>query len=235
MKKLILTTAIAATLGAGVNTSAYAALASDAVLNFDAGVTTTNSYSSIFFVKSGSYFGMDTNGKGGIKSSERTAISQNDGLVLGTAQGATGSHAGSIDGSESPGFDNPWEFFGNTGMHGTSSPTTVTSTGANTADIDMSGHFVTWNGIAVINMGSGPSAGVASVVCAVDCSVGDTYTLDYDATVPLGDPSNFGGVNYTLHLVGTIGAGAAVPVPAAVWLFGSGLLGLVGVARRKTA
>ena len=25
----------------------------------------------------------------------------------------------------------------------------------------------------------------------------------------------------------------AVPVPAAVWLFGSGLLGMVGVARRK--
>jgi hypothetical protein len=28
-------------------------------------------------------------------------------------------------------------------------------------------------------------------------------------------------------------AGSVVPVPAAVWLFGSGLLGLVGVARRK--
>jgi hypothetical protein len=28
---------------------------------------------------------------------------------------------------------------------------------------------------------------------------------------------------------------AVVPVPAAVWLFGSGLLGLVGVARRKTS
>lgn len=27
----------------------------------------------------------------------------------------------------------------------------------------------------------------------------------------------------------------AVPVPAAVWLFGSGLIGLVGVARRKKA
>jgi len=26
---------------------------------------------------------------------------------------------------------------------------------------------------------------------------------------------------------------AAVPIPAAVWLFGSGLLGLIGVARRK--
>ena len=28
---------------------------------------------------------------------------------------------------------------------------------------------------------------------------------------------------------------AVVPVPAAVWLFGSGLLGLAGIARRKTA
>jgi len=26
---------------------------------------------------------------------------------------------------------------------------------------------------------------------------------------------------------------AAVPVPAAVWLFGSGLLGLIGMARRR--
>lgn len=29
--------------------------------------------------------------------------------------------------------------------------------------------------------------------------------------------------------------GAVVPVPAAAWLFGSGLLGLFGIARRKTA
>jgi len=26
-----------------------------------------------------------------------------------------------------------------------------------------------------------------------------------------------------------------VPIPAAVWLFGAGLIGLVGVARRKTS
>jgi len=29
--------------------------------------------------------------------------------------------------------------------------------------------------------------------------------------------------------------GAVVPVPVAVWLFGSGLLGLLGLARRKQA
>jgi hypothetical protein len=35
-------------------------------------------------------------------------------------------------------------------------------------------------------------------------------------------------------LPGSIGT-AVVPVPAAVWLFGSGLLGLVGMAKRKKA
>ena len=33
----------------------------------------------------------------------------------------------------------------------------------------------------------------------------------------------------------TYSASAAVPIPAAVWLFGSGLIGLVGIARRKKA
>ena len=39
--------------------------------------------------------------------------------------------------------------------------------------------------------------------------------------------------NYSPYL--EISSVSAVPVPAAVWLFGSGLLGLVGVARRRTA
>ena len=32
---------------------------------------------------------------------------------------------------------------------------------------------------------------------------------------------------------GNVGGASVVPVPAAVWLFGSGLIGLIGVARRK--
>jgi hypothetical protein len=44
------------------------------------------------------------------------------------------------------------------------------------------------------------------------------------------------GTNLTLSATGalTVG-GAAVPLPAAVWLFGSGLLGLIGVGRRRAA
>ncbi len=240
MKKLILSTAIVAALGVGVSTSASAALMSNAALNFDAGVVTTkttSSGSSFDVVKTGSYFGMDTNGSATITPAERTAISQNAGLILGTAQAASGSHSGAPNGTESPGIDNAWSFFGNTGMHYSASPTNVLSATGNTATIDLSGWGVTWNGIPAINMGSGAWAGnangVADIVCGVDCAAGDTYTLDYSATVPAGDPSGFGNVMYNLHLVGTVGTVSAVPVPAAVWLFGSGLLGLVGVARRK--
>ncbi len=271
MKKLLITTAILAATSAGMSTTASAALASDATLNFIDGVAGVNS-SSDPIVTGGSYFGMDANSNGKITKAERTVLKQNDGMFLGTAQGASGSHGGdpgSVAG-EAPGVDQAWKFFNNTGMHGSSSATNVTVTGANTADVDMSGWFVTWNGIPSINMGGGSQdcgtasdglcvknnfdaagnvtgttdiggvfnngSGVGSIVCAVDCATGDTYTLDYTATVPQADPSNFGGVDYALHLEGTIGdAPSAVPVPAAVWLFGSGLLGLVGVARRKVA
>lgn len=40
------------------------------------------------------------------------------------------------------------------------------------------------------------------------------------------------GAGYTLTLWGST---APVPLPAAVWLFGSGVIGLVGLARRKMA
>jgi len=41
--------------------------------------------------------------------------------------------------------------------------------------------------------------------------------------------------NFDITTMTITGVTSAVPVPAAVWLFGSGLLGLVGVARRRKA
>jgi hypothetical protein len=230
MKKTLISAALAAAGMIAAMPSANAALATDALLNFDPGVT--GGYYG--FVTGGSYFTMDSNGDGIFKASERTAMSQNVGLAIGTAQGASGSHSGAPDGSETPGIDNPWNFFSNTGMHGTSSAVNILSDdGVGNVTLDFSGWYVTWNGIPVIDMGAGAFGGVANVTCGIDCSLGDTYTLAYEAAVPAGDPSGFGGVAYQLNLVGTIGQQSAVPVPAALWLFGSGLLGLAGVARRR--
>lgn len=42
--------------------------------------------------------------------------------------------------------------------------------------------------------------------------------------------TQYGGFNFNFNLKGTM---TVVPIPAAVWLFGSGLLGLLGMAGRK--
>jgi hypothetical protein len=144
--------------------------------------------------------------------------------------------------TEHPGVDEPWGFFGNTGMDYLTKAVTVVNDAGSKKFLDFSGWTVTWNGIPAIPMSSGAWStgtnffgggnGVAKIACsASSCSGTSTFTLDYFATVAIYDPSGFGGVNYTLHLVGHVVD--AVPVPAAAWLFGSGLMGLAAVARRK--
>lgn len=79
---------------------------------------------------------------------------------------------------------------------------------------------------------------------------GDTEVIAASAThtaVPLADlglPRDYhlhpqglapAGVGYTLTLWGSTAGGPAVPLPAAAWLFGSGVIGLAGLARRKMA
>jgi len=50
---------------------------------------------------------------------------------------------------------------------------------------------------------------------------------------PMATGGPFAGFNANFNASMTGSPDAPVPVPAAVWLFGSGLLGLVGIARRK--
>jgi len=56
------------------------------------------------------------------------------------------------------------------------------------------------------------------------------FTINAGST---GYPNNF--TNFDVRVIGGDVSLTPVPVPAAVWLFGSGLLGLVGMARRKAA
>ena len=240
MVKKTLTASIAIILMAGVYVNANAALATNATLLMgpqtgfcDFGLGTYPDSCVVAAIPDGNYFAMDNDGSGTVEPGEMIPIKVLADLDFNDLTPATGSHAGDINGTESPVSD-IWEFFGGTGMDYLTSAMVDNGDGT----VDMTGWTVAWNGIAAIPMGGDPAnfagdTGLGNFVCSggAACAVGDTFTLDYNAHVPLGDASGFGGVGYTLHLEGAVTS--VVPVPAAVWLFGSGLLGLVGVARRK--
>jgi hypothetical protein len=61
----------------------------------------------------------------------------------------------------------------------------------------------------------------------------EVYTLTL-SDADIGAASSRSSWSLVLTLQGEVIAASAVPVPDAVWLFGSGLLGLVGVSRRKS-
>ena len=60
----------------------------------------------------------------------------------------------------------------------------------------------------------------------------DTAAFDLTGSITILASNDFGGTLFSVTLDNTA-APSLVPVPAAAWLFGSGLLGLVGLARRK--
>ena len=238
-RKTLLSAAVVAAMG-GVSFSASAALTSSATLSFVLGTPATaacnygttppcnnKAYNVTDLV--GSYFSMDTSGDGIVQPGEKTPISSFNGLHIGTSQLAVNSHSGSINGTELPNIDNPWTFFGGTGMHQTTNPTTVLSTGS-TANGNMTavlnlGWSVNWNGITNIPMV--PIADVTLVCDTTSCSNSSNYTLDGTYHV---NGAGFTSVGYTVHMEGQV---SNIPVPAAAWLFGSGLMGLAGVARRR--
>jgi len=207
-KHSLLHTALTLALIGASTHSSYALNINNNTLSFDAGITTTSTYGTVL-VPTGSYFAMDTNGDGRFSTNERIAISTGPlgGITLGALQPATGSHGGCPDGTESPGPDAPWCFFGNTGMHQvTGNP--VINNGDGT--LNFSGWGVVWNGIANIPMGGDPAnfpadTGIANISCDnTPCLPDDVQNLDYFAHVPAGDPSNFGGVAYSLHLANVV-------------------------------
>ncbi len=246
IRKTSVATAVATILGATSYTT-QAALITGSVLEFGPG----------------SYFAFDNNANGTIQPDEKLPISMYDGIIIGATQLTGGSHGGVPDGTENPGIDNPWSWLINTGMHQTLSPVTVANNDVNndggfTKALDFSGWGVTWNAIPNIPLGggmqdcgtssdgicvtNGPNSvdiggtydngtGLATITCSTaSCSASSTFTLNYSAITPQAHTSNFGGVLYSLSMVGHV---SAVPVPAAVWLFGSGLLGLGGLTRRR--
>lgn len=135
-----------------------------------------------------------------------------NGIVLGTAQPTV------------PGIDQTWtsNIYHMQGNEFTSSPVNVLSS----STLDFSGWVMRMNGGENYYLGS--EQGIATY-----SSNGTTYTLDYYWTDAYNGGTPLGSLQVDdvhFHLVGTV---SAVPIPGAIWLFGSGLLGLVSTARRK--
>lgn len=201
---------------------AEAALVDGVILQFDpaaSGGTTQPT--------SGAWWGLEFS-----SATVYTPLASFEGIILGSAQPATGSHSGIPNGTENPTITEPWVSSGSTGMHHSTTPISVINSSGNTATLDFSGFGITWNAIPDISLSGYPAnypseLGIATVTCGVDCSIGDSYVLNYAAhEVP-----EVGGQLHTIHLEGVIVS--SVPIPAAFWLFGSGVILFVGIVRRS--
>ena len=200
----------------------------------------------------GSFFVMDLNGDSRVQYTEVIALSQGTtGLTIGTAIAGGNYHPGSpvpAD-ADSGAIVDSWLFNGGTGTNYVNNVSGVT--GGTVGGLDMSGWGVSWSGVPAIPMGSGswtpdnsgnpafamtnlPTTGFSdgTALFSWDGVYGSSSTLFYTATVPLGDPSNFGGTQYGLMLTGNVIAAAPVPEASTYGMMLAGL-GLVGFAVRR--
>lgn len=128
-----------------------------------------------------------------------------------------------------------WTFYGQPGNIGTvGTGISILSASGDVASLDLSGLKWNWDGSpAAMGTGawsSGYSNGIGNLTCATGsgCAVGSAYTLKYTATVPPGDPSSLGSIQYYFELHGTVGT---VPEASTYGMMLAGLT-MIGVSMR---
>ncbi len=191
---------------------------------------------------SGSYYGVDVNGDNKISQNEKVLLAQGTtGLVVGALSTPGAFHSGMPTPTDMNAVTAPDEFNNITGSwYFDIAPTGSTQTG-----LDMRGWDWAW-GTTYSTQGN--VAWQPGNCAVLGCSgytfvngvgrfqwdgvYGHTYTLDNTSTVPPANPSGIGGAQFYTHLEGTV---TAVPEPSPVWLFGSALFVLFGIAKYRKA
>lgn len=216
IKKTVLATAVLMSMGAGA--------AQAAVTNFD--------FVGSFVMYDGSGYDPMFLVTGGVVDNGNGAAGD---PVLGTMSIDDMTGAGSATMTGQPFFGSTWLATG----------ITLQATGPGMVTANMLFH---WGdaGVGTSWLG-GVDNGLGSGTCGLtNCDIGVTVGF---AMMPTANPmafsvttvtsempaGPFAGFQPTFNGTATVQMPAAVPVPAAAWLLGSGLLGLVGVARRKAA
>ena len=153
-------------------------------------------------------------------------------LVMGTYQGSSGTGSSLADGMY---LGNPFYTFTAASATGaannpTGLPNGTVDTGAGTMTVDLGGFYMDWNGNSAL-LGTDPDGTNGTSTAAT----GNYNPLTGEFDIAWNSYASSGPFNDQMHywsLTGTAEV-STVPVPAAIWLFGSGLLGLFGWARRK--
>lgn len=192
-------------------------------------------------ISSGSYYGVDINGDSNIVDVEKVRLAQGTtGLVIGATSSPGAYHPGPPTSSDTNAVTAPDLFNNNTGSwYFDIAPTGSTETGLDTRGWD-------WAWSSLYSTGLGGLAWQPGNCASLGCSgytfvdgvgrlqwdgvYGHAYTLDITSTIPNGDPSGLGGFRFYTHLEGTV---TAVPEPSPVWLFGSALLVMFGIAKYR--
>lgn len=238
MKKHALVAAVLTSLGAVASPGAQAATLN----NGDILRITAATLDATGQVSGGSYFAVDP-GDGKVNIYEKVALAEGaTGLVIGVVTTPGAYHPAAPTAGDTNDITAPYYYNGSTG----SWYSTLPITGSTTAGLDMSGWDTAWDTQSSVSMAAiaWQPLNCAELGCTGytfmdgigrfqwDGVYGHAYTLDYASTVPPVDPSCFCQYPTYTHLEGIVAA-APVPIPAAAWLFGSGLMGLLGLARRK--